>query len=173
MTFKRRETPPSKRKRRNTSDVLSSRKLPWNARRTPILLVSAVTVTNLHKHAHYPIEPTLCLHAVMIILGQENSFPPLTPQSVCVCMCVSHSVVSDSLWPYGLLFASLLCPWGFSRQEYWSGLPFPPPGSSQPRDQTQVSCIAGRFFTIWATRGDIKISFFCCLFTELCVHHPK
>ena len=78
-------------------DVLSSRKLPWNARRTPILLVSAVTVTNLHKHAHYPIEPTLCLHAVMIILGQENSFPPLTPQSVCVCMCVSHSVVSDSL----------------------------------------------------------------------------
>ena len=25
-------------------------------------------------------------------------------------------------------------------------------GSSQPRDQTQVSRIAGRFFTIWATR---------------------
>ena len=25
-------------------------------------------------------------------------------------------------------------------------------GSSQPRDQTQVSCIAGRCFTIWATR---------------------
>ena len=23
----------------------------------------------------------------------------------------------------------LLCPWGFSRQEYWSGLPCPPPGS--------------------------------------------
>ena len=26
-------------------------------------------------------------------------------------------------------------------------------GSSQPRDQTQVSHIAGRFFTSWATRG--------------------
>ena len=25
-------------------------------------------------------------------------------------------------------------------------------GSSQPRDWTHVSCIAGRFFTIWATR---------------------
>ena len=25
-------------------------------------------------------------------------------------------------------------------------------GSSQPRDQTQVSCIMGRFFTSWATR---------------------
>ena len=25
-------------------------------------------------------------------------------------------------------------------------------GSSQPRDWTQVSCIAGRFFTVWVTR---------------------
>jgi len=25
--------------------------------------------------------------------------------------------------------------------------------SSQPRDQTQVSCIAGRFFTAWAIQG--------------------
>ena len=42
--------------------------------------------------------------------------------------CVlSHSVVSDSLWPWGLQPAMLLCPWGFSRQEYWSGLPCPPP----------------------------------------------
>ena len=24
--------------------------------------------------------------------------------------------------------AKCLCPWGFSRQEYWSGLPYPPPG---------------------------------------------
>ena len=44
---------------------------------------------------------------------------------------------------------------GFSRQEYWSGLPFLPPGeSSWPKDQTCiscVSCIAGRFFTRWAT----------------------
>ena len=39
----------------------------------------------------------------------------------------------------------------FSRQEYWSGLPFisSSRGSSRPRDQTRVSCIAGRFFTIW------------------------
>ena len=33
----------------------------------------------------------------------------------------------------------LLCPWGFSRHEYGSGLPCPPPGeSSQPRDRTHV-----------------------------------
>ena len=33
----------------------------------------------------------------------------------------------------------------------WIAIPFSK-GSSQPRDQTWVSCIAGRFFTIWATR---------------------
>ena len=45
------------------------------------------------------------------------------------------------------------CPWGFSRKEYCSGLPCPPPGgSSQARDQTQVSHIAGWFLTVWATR---------------------
>ena len=32
----------------------------------------------------------------------------------------------------------------------WIVTPFSK-GSSQPRDQTQVSCIAGRFFTSWAT----------------------
>ena len=35
--------------------------------------------------------------------------------------------MSDSVQPYGLA-PRLLCPWGFSRQEYWSGLPCPPPG---------------------------------------------
>ena len=41
---------------------------------------------------------------------------------------LSHSVVSDSLQPHGLQSARLLCSRGFSRQEYWSGLPCPPPG---------------------------------------------
>ena len=29
-------------------------------------------------------------------------------------------------------------------------------GPSQPRDRTRVSCIAGRCFTIWATREDLR-----------------
>ena len=33
----------------------------------------------------------------------------------------------------------------------WVAIPFSR-GSLQPRDQTQVSHIAGRFFTNWATR---------------------
>jgi len=43
--------------------------------------------------------------------------------------CVlSHSVMSDSLQPHGLQPTRLLCPWGFSRPEYWSVLPCSPPG---------------------------------------------
>ena len=42
---------------------------------------------------------------------------------------------------------------GFSRQEYWSELPFPSPGDLphpgiKPRDRTQVSRLAGRCFTL-------------------------
>ena len=40
----------------------------------------------------------------------------------------SRSVVSNSLWLYGLWPARLLCLWESFRQEYWSGLPCPPPG---------------------------------------------
>ena len=40
----------------------------------------------------------------------------------------------------------------------WVAIPFSR-GSSQPRDQTQVSCIAGRFFTIWATREALFMAY--------------
>ena len=42
--------------------------------------------------------------------------------------CDCRIVVSDSVRPHGLQPARLLCPWGFSRQEYWSRLPCPPTG---------------------------------------------
>ena len=43
-------------------------------------------------------------------------------------MCVlSHSVASDSATPWTAACQAPLF-MGFSRQEYWSGLPFPSPG---------------------------------------------
>ena len=42
----------------------------------------------------------------------------------------------------------------------WAAFPFSR-GSSQPRDQTQVSCIAGRFSTSWATREALAWDVFC------------
>ena len=47
----------------------------------------------------------------------------------------------------------------------WVAMPFSR-GSSQPRDRAQVSHIAGRFFTIWATREALTVLayWFVCLF---------
>ena len=44
------------------------------------------------------------------------------------CGVLSHSVMSNFFSSHGLEPSRLLCPWGFSRQEYWNGLPCPPPG---------------------------------------------
>ena len=43
----------------------------------------------------------------------------------------------------------------FSRQEYWSGLPFPSPGLPNPGIKLGFSCISGRF-TVWETREDLS-----------------
>ena len=69
-----------------------------------------------------------------------------------MCVCVlSHSVMSNSLQPHGLQPARLLCLWGFSRQEYWSGLLFPAPGDLPDPGIKPMSLVspalAGRFFT--------------------------
>ena len=64
----------------------------------------------------------------------------------------SHLVVSNSLRPYGLYPARLLFPWNSPGENTGVVANSYSTGSSQPRDQTRVSCIAGRFFTIWATR---------------------
>ena len=41
----------------------------------------------------------------------------------------------------------------FSRQKYWSGLPFPSPGNlPNPGVEPGSPALAGRFFIVWATR---------------------
>ena len=70
-------------------------------------------------------------------------------------MCLVAQSCTTLCNPMSAAPTRLLCPWRFSRQEYWSGLPCPLPGDlPKSRDQTQVSCIAGRFFINWATRED-------------------
>ena len=64
----------------------------------------------------------------------------------------TERVLSDSLWPHdcspsdsfvhGILQARIL---------EWVAVPFSR-GSSWPGDQTHISCIAGRFLTVWASR---------------------
>ena len=43
-----------------------------------------------------------------------------------------------------------------ARVKDWVAIPISK-ASSQPRDQTQVSCIAGGFFTIWATQESLRV----------------
>ena len=58
--------------------------------------------------------------------------------------------MSNSLWQHGLQPARLLCPWGFSRQEYWSGLPCPLPGDL-PKPGMKLRSPALQA-AVWATR---------------------
>ena len=66
-------------------------------------------------------------------------------------LCVSCSVVSDSL-----RFQQALLSMEFSRQGYWSGLPFPSPGDlPDPRIESMTSAspaLTGGFFTTEAYR---------------------
>ena len=71
--------------------------------------------------------------------------------SVCMLSRYSRVHLLVTLWTIALQALSM----GFSRQEYWSGLPCPPPrGSSRPRDGTCISYVlplAGGFLTTSAT----------------------
>ena len=101
-----------------------------------------------------------CHHSgqIPIVAHLVNMLPPYWPS----CLCLSCSVMSNSLWPHGLhslpgssvhgiLQAELLecVAISFSR------------GSSPPRDWTWLSRIAGRFFTVWATREALCLITIC------------
>ena len=79
--------------------------------------------------------------------------------TVCVGVCLVASVVSDSttLWTVGHQAPLSM---GFSRQQYWSGLPCPSPGDLPdpgPEPESLVSpALAGGFFTAGATWEALK-----------------
>ena len=93
---------------------------------------------------------------------------------------LSLSVVSTYLWPRRLQPTRVLCPWGFFRQECWSGFSCPPPGDlPYPGIEPQVSRTEGRSLPSeppWKPRKSLE-----CLFSqswertghskELCTNH--
>ena len=72
-------------------------------------------------------------------------------------VCVSVYVIGQPMSDFVAHQAPLLCPWHFSRQKYWSGLPFPSPGDlPDPGIETAFltsPLLAGRFLTTSATWG--------------------
>ena len=79
----------------------------------------------------------------------------------------AKSLESNSLRPHGLQPTRLLCPWGFSRQEYWSGLPCPPPGDlPQPGIEAtsrKSPVLAGGFFTTEPPGKPPILLYFICI----------
>ena len=84
---------------------------------------------------------------------------------LCVCVCV-HIQSCLTLRPHGLWSTMVhynpqaLLSMEFSRQEYWSGLPFPPPGNLPDPGIKPTSlaspALAGRFFTSSTTWEALK-----------------
>ena len=53
-------------------------------------------------------------------------------------------------------------PRGYSRQEYWSGLPFPSPGDL-PDPGVEARSPAGRLSTTWASREALILQMLLCI----------
>ena len=82
---------------------------------------------------------------------------------VCVCVCVCAQLCLALCGPMDCSSTPLSM--GLSRQEYWSGLPFPTPGeSSQPRDWTHISCASCivPWILYYCTTLRSHILFLCC-----------
>ena len=75
------------------------------------------------------------------MLKNESGVKALVAQS-CPALCDPMDCSLPGSSVHGILQTKIL---------KWVAIPFSR-GSSQPRDRTQVSCIASKFFTIWATR---------------------
>ena len=82
----------------------------------------------------------------------------LTRQANCgsemgVCVCAKSLQLYQTLYNpmETVVHQDPLCPWRFSRQEYWSVLPCPPPGDLSSPGIEPMSplslALAGRFFT--------------------------
>ena len=85
-----------------------------------------------------------------------NFFNPffILSQSLLVCMlsCFCHVRFFETLWTVAFQVSLFM---RFSRQEYWGGLPCPPPGDFPDLDIEPISCISctlGRFIYCRTTR---------------------
>ena len=85
----------------------------------------------------------------------------------CLSLCVSMVSHYSCAWLFVTLWTlthQAPLSMGFSRQEYWSGLPFPPPGNLPDPGIEPASlmspALAGRFFTANVT-WEAHVSFVC------------
>ena len=104
----------------------------------------------------------------MVYVSQIIVLYTFNLHSDCVRSRFSHVRLFVTLWTVAHQAPLSI---GFSRQEYWSGLPCPSPGGhSRPRDRTRVSyisCMGRRFFTTSAPWEAVNLYKAAC---QLCLN---
>ena len=104
----------------------------------------------------------LCCRAQASHCGGFSSVKVLVAQS-CPTLCDPMNCSPSGSYVHGILQARIL---------EWVAMPFSR-GSSWPRNQTRVSCISGRFFTVWATSEAFQLNdleqIFCPLLAFVCL----
>ena len=87
-----------------------------------------IVLTTYPKPRAYMLHQAFWLHWTPILLSSKSCVQGRSACTDSACVCVyAHSLqLCLTLQPHGP--AMLLCPWGFSRQEYWRELPCPPSG---------------------------------------------
>ena len=73
--------------------------------------------------------------------------PETTTTLLIGCVCVSHSVMFNSLRPYRLWPARLLCPWDSPGESAGVGCHALLQGTFPTQGSTRILCIAGGLFT--------------------------
>ena len=120
----------------NKADLTLERKQTYHktkhlATMSKVVIITETTFTAIVFITIY-ITPTAC----QILYSSFSIVLKVKVAQLCLTFCDPMDYTVD-----GILQARIL---------EWGAFPFPR-GSSQPRDQTQVSRTAGRFFTVWAT----------------------
>ena len=91
---------------------------------------------SLHKFLLHLDYKALISKMIPWVGGQQPRWGPiLSPLSyrfLCLvaqsCLILCDPMDCNLLGSLRPPFLTFMCPWGFSRQEYWSGFPCPPPG---------------------------------------------
>ena len=101
-----------------------------------------------------------------LVVQMVKNLPAMQKTQVPCGAELARSVLSNSLQPHGLQPTRLLSSMGFFRQEYWSGLPFPPEGGLPDAVTERSPALAGIFFTteppgksLYSPLFPLKISF--------------
>ena len=106
--------------------------LIWKDICTPTFTAALCTIAKAWKQPKYP---------------STDEWRKMSYVHVYRYCCLFASIISNSVWHYGLQLGGLFCQWDSLGKSTREGCHAFLRGSSQPRNQTHVSCIVGRFFT--------------------------